>query len=147
MQNQAEIDRINHFLFLMSPLIARLVRMLIESAGMDIREKGSGLDLTYHIKSGEKELKFYLHNLLLEIATVDRDEAPLRFDERLKDFDFLVDKIIHVVQSKVRVIFQLLGGNDVEAAIENIGRDAKQFERVRIWRFDRKPSSERQLWS
>lgn len=38
------------------------------------------MDLTWGFPSnpGEERVRFYLQNLLLEIATVDRDEEPLR---------------------------------------------------------------------
>ena len=76
-----------------------------------------------------------------------KDEEPLRFDERLRDFDFFLAKTTYVVQSKLAVLSRLLGQEDVDAAIENISQNAEQYERLRIWRFHRKPSSERLLWS
>ena len=147
MQNQKEIAKINHFIYVMLPIVVAYVKMLLQSAGLDLKEEGQGFDLVFSIKSGEKEAKFYLHNLLLEIATIDRDEEPLRFDEKLRDFDLFLAKTAHIVQSKLAVLSHLLGQEDVDAAIENISQNAEQYERIRIWRLDRKPSSERQLWS
>jgi len=79
-------------------------------------------------------------SLLLEIATTDRDDVPLRFDERLRDFDYFLSKMTRLTQSKLKVLFRLLMEKDVDAAIENITKDAKNYERIRIWRFDKKPS-------
>jgi hypothetical protein len=110
--------------------------MLLQVAGMDIEQEGHGLDTAFCTRSGGKEAKFFMHNLLLEIATIDRDEEPLRFDENLRDLDYFAAKTARVVESKLNVLFHLLGQDDVEAAIENIAQDAKQYERVRIWRFD-----------
>jgi hypothetical protein len=147
MQNQKEIAKINHFLSLVLPIVIELLRTILRATGCEVKEEGTGPDLVFGIKSGQKHVEFYLQNLLLEIATVDRDEEPLRFDERLMDFDFFLAKTSHLVQSKLNVLFHLLGEDDVDTAIENITKDAKQYERIRIWRFDQKPSSERQLWS
>jgi len=147
MQNQNEIAKINYFLCVVSPIIVGHMKMLCQSTGAKVREQGRGLELSLLIKSGKKKIKFFLHNLFLEIATVDRDDDPLRFDERLREFDFFLAKMTRIARNKLKILFHLLLEEDVDAAIENIGRDEKQFERVRIWRFDRKPSSERQLWS
>jgi hypothetical protein len=147
MQNQMEIEKINRFLCMVLPIITEIVKTILQSLNYQVIQKGHGLDLVFSIKSDKKEAEFYLHNLFLEIATVDRDEEPLRFDERLRDFDFFLAKTARVVESKLNVLFHLFGEEDVDAAIENITKDAKQYERIRIWRLDRKPSSERQLWS
>lgn len=138
MQNQNEITKINHFLCLVSPIVMGQVKMILQSTGLEVKEEGCGADLAFSIKSGEKEVKFYLYNLLLEIATVDRDEEPLRFDENLRNFDFFLAKTARLVQSKLKVLFHLFGEEDVDAAVERIGKDAKQYERIRIWRFDQK---------
>jgi len=138
MQNQNEIEKINRFLSMVSPVIVGHVKMLLQSTGAKVRERGRGPDLAFSIKSGEKEIKFFLRNLLLEIATADRDDVPLRFDERLRDFDYFLSKMTRLTQSKLKVLFRLLMEKDVDAAIERISQDAKQYERVRIWRFDKK---------
>jgi len=136
MQNQNEIAKINYFLNVMSPLIVSLVKMLLQAAGMNVEQKGSGAGLVFSIRSSEQEAEFHLHNLFLEIATMDRDAEPLRFDERLADFDFLVDKIVRCIQSKLKVFFLFFGEDDMDAAIDKISQDVKNYERIRIWRFD-----------
>jgi len=138
MQNQIEITKINHFLSSVSPVVVAIVKTILQTLGCDVREEGSGLDLAFHIKSEGKEVQFFLNNLLLEIATVDRDEDPLQFDENLRDFDYFLRKTAHVVESKLNVLFQLFGQDDIEAAMENITKDAKQYERIRIWKVDQK---------
>ena len=140
MQKDKEIDRINNFLCVVPPIVARFVKTLLESSGLQVRQEGKGLDLAFSVKKGGKEAKMYLQNLLLEIATIDRDENPLRFDENLRDFDFFLAKTARLVQSKLKILFHILGEEDVETAIEKIIQDAKQYERVRIWQFDQKKS-------
>jgi len=140
MQNQIEIEKINNFLSLVSPVVVAIVKTILQTLGCDVREEGSGLDLAFHIKSEGKEVRFFLNNLLLEIATIDRDEDPLQFDENLRDFNYFLRKTAHVVESKLNVLFQLFGQDDIEAAIENITKDAKQYERIRIWKVDQKPT-------
>ena len=141
MQNQTEIAKISRFLAVMSPVIAGLPRMLIEAAGMQIEEKGAGMELEYIVKSKDKQVTFYLHNLFLEVATIDRDEKPLRFDERLEDFDYLVDKVIRCTCSKLKVLFLLLGEKDPAAAVEKILQQADEYQRIQVWRFDQADSS------
>jgi hypothetical protein len=84
-----------------------------------------------------------MHNLLLEIATVDRDERCLRFDEKLKDFNYFVHKTNQVIDSKLKVLFELLFEDDFDKAKENIARLGDNYERIRIWQIDqdKKPKS------
>jgi hypothetical protein len=137
MQNHTEIRKINQFLMMVSPMVLKLVEKILKSFEFEVKKEGYGLDLSFSIKKGEKEAKFYLQNLLLEIVTVDRDEKPLRFDENLRDFDFFLAKTARLTQSKLKILFSLLREEDVDAAIESINRDARNYERIRIWRFDR----------
>jgi hypothetical protein len=143
MQNQIVIEKINCFLTLMSPIIIEIVKTILQTLDFQVIEKGRGLDLVFSIKAEKKEAEFYLHNLFLEIATIDRDEELLRFDEGLRGFDYFLAKMARLIQSKLNVLFQLLGQEDVDAAIESITKDAKQYERIRIWRFDSKPTVEK----
>ena len=138
MQNQVEIAKINHFLARVSPVIVEVTRGILQAIGCEVKEEGSGLDLAFSIKSGQKELKFYLRNLLLEIVTIDRDEEPLRFDEGLRDFEYFMAKMARAINTKLRVVFEVLKEDDLEAAVENICKDADDYERIRIWRFDEK---------
>jgi len=136
MQDEKEITRINRFLCFVSPIVIAQVKMLLQAAGMDIEQEGHGLDTAFCIRSGGKEAKFFMHNLLLEIATIDRDEEPVRFDGRLCDFDYFLAKTAHLLQSKLRILVSLFEKDDFQQAIESICKDTKQYERIRIWRFD-----------
>lgn len=144
MQNQKEITRINSFLTMVLPAVVDITKRILQSLDFQITEKGRGLDTVLTIKTGENEAEFHLQNLFLEIATVDRDEQPLRFDEQLRDFDYFLSKMVRTLTSKLRVLFHLFGEEDVDAAIENIARDARQYERVRIWKFDQNETDKKQ---
>ena len=141
MQNQKEIEKINYFIDFVSPVVVSHVRMLLQSMGAKVKQQGRGIEMTLSIKSGKKKVRFYLQNLFLEIATVDRDEDSLRFDENLHDFDYFLAKMIRLARSKLNILFHLFSKEDVDAAIGNITKDAKQYERIRIWRFDPPKSS------
>ena len=144
MQDRNELSKINRFLHMVSPIVITQVKRILQSAGLQVEERGSGSDLVFIIKSGEKEIMFSPYNLLLEIASIDRDEVPLRFDENLQDFGFFLDKMARLTQSKLQILFKLLAEDDVEKAIDNISRDAEQYQRIRIWRFDQdNPSPQR----
>jgi len=136
MHEPKEIAKTNHFLNLVLPLVTELVSAILRSSGIEVQEEGSGLDTAVSIKTGEKQARFYLHNLVLEIATLDRDKDPLRFDEQLRDFDFFPAKMTNIIQSKLRVLMQVFSTDDLEAAIENISQQTTDYERIRIWRLD-----------
>lgn len=138
MQNQKDIERINHFVYQVLPIVADVIKTFLQLSGYEVQQEGHGLELAFSIKKGKKEAKMYLQNLLLEIATVDRDEEPMRFDENLRDFDFFLTKIVNLTQSKLKILLHLFAEEDIDAAIENITLDAKQYERIRIWQFDQK---------
>jgi len=136
MQNENEITKITHYIREVLPIVAKLVKIFLESYNYQIKQKGCGFDLAFSISSGDREANFFLQNLLLEIATVDTHEDPLMFDERLRDFDYFLAKTARQAQSKLKVTSQLLGEEDVETAIENLCRNAGRFEQIQIWRFD-----------
>jgi hypothetical protein len=73
----------------------------------------------------------------MEIATVDRDENPIRFDENLRAFDYFLAKMARVIQSKLNVLFKLLAEENPDIALEKITQMAKDYERIRIWKFDK----------
>ena len=140
MQSQEEIIKINQFLSAILPIIVRAVKTFLRSVGLEVEEKGCGLDIVFSIKSGEKQADFLLHNLLLEIATIDRDEEPLRFDERLVDFDYFLAKTARLTQSKLNILGHFLTEENPESAIEKITKEVNHYERIRIWRLDQKES-------
>jgi hypothetical protein len=139
MQNQNETLKINEFLNLVAPLVFEITKKVLQSFGWQVIQKGSGLDTVFSIKAGDKEVEFYLHNLLLEIATVDRDEEPLVFDERLRDFDYFVEKAARITESKLKILFKLLAEENADTAIEKITQMAKDYQRIRIWKIDQNP--------
>jgi len=136
MHGRDEITKINKFLSMVSPIVFGQIKMIFQSVGLQVDEKGLGADFLFIIKSGEKEIQFSPYNLLLEIATINRDKTPLEFDENLRDFEFFLAKTARLTQSKLNILFKLLAEDGVEKAVNNICQDAKQYERIRIWRFD-----------
>lgn len=80
------------------------LKTLLQSAGLTVKEESRGLDMVFYIRSGEKEVNFYLQNLLLEIATIDRDEEHLRFDKNLRNFEFFLNKTSQLVKSKLKFL-------------------------------------------
>ena len=143
MQDNNEIAKINQFLTVVSPVVVEVVKSILQSLDWQVKQKGCGLDLAFSIKQDKKEAEFYLRNLFLEIDTIDRDEDPLMFDENLHDFDYFMAKMGQLIASKLNVLFKLLGQEDMDAAVESITKDARQYERIRIWRFDNKPTSKK----
>ncbi|MHC4637324.1 MAG: hypothetical protein ACYTBV_07445 [Planctomycetota bacterium] len=135
--------RIEGFLYLSTPIVTDIIKQILRSTDCELTHKGDGLNTVFCIKHTDKEIKFHMHNLLLEIATVDRDERCLRFDEKLKDFNYFVHKTNQVIDSKLKVLFELLFEDDFDKAKENIARLGDNYERIRIWQIDqdKKPKS------
>jgi hypothetical protein len=94
------------------------------------------------VKAVDKEIELYLRNLLFEIVTVDRDAEPLVFDETILDFGIFMNKTVHLVASKLKILFHLLSEEDVEAAFDKITQEAKNYQRIRILRFDQNPQKQ-----
>jgi len=136
MPGQKDDPRISYFLALVAPIVVKHVTALLQSAGFEVKKQGTGLDTSLVVSKDDRQATMYLENLFLEIATIDRDEQPLRFDERLKDFDFFLEKTADLTKSKLKVLFHLFADEDMGAVIENISKDAKNYQRIRIWQFD-----------
>jgi hypothetical protein len=135
--------RVDGFLYLTITAVVDVVSKILQSAGCDVECKGQGLGMVFSIKHGEKDIHFHIHNLLLEIATLDRDEHCLQFEEKLKDFDYFVHKTNQLIDSKLKILFELLFEDDFDKAKENIAKLGDNYERIRIWHIDqdKKPES------
>ena len=139
MDNQTQITRINLFLNIAAPIVIGFAKAFLQEVSFEVAEEGQGPDFSFCVRSGERQVRFFLQNLLLEIATVDRDAEPLTFDERLIDFNFFISKTTDIVESKIRILTLLFGEKDIDAALDNVMRQADKYERLRIIRFDHKP--------
>jgi len=140
MKNHKDMVAIAAFLRFATPLILAQIRAVLKALQIQFRETGQCLEHCFWLKDGEKEVQFMLRNLFLEIATLDRDAEPLRFDQKLTDFDYFVTKCSRLIQSKLRILFRFLGEEDVDKAIEKISQEASDYERIRIWKFDQSES-------
>ena len=142
-EHASHSKRIDAFLYVTTPIVTDIIKQIFQSTGCEVKRQGQGLDMVFSIKHIEKEIQFHMHNLLLEIATIDRDERRLRFDEKLLDFDYFVHKTNQCVDSKLKVLFELLFEDDFDKAKENIIRLGDNYERIRIWELepDKKPAS------
>ncbi len=136
MQDRNEIEKINYFLASVFPVVAGAVKTALQTLGCQVEQKGQGIDLVFVIKLNEKEAGFFIRNLLLEIATVDRDAEPLKFDEKLQDCEYFMTKMLGLIRSKLNILLKLMGQDDIDAAIEEIAKDADKYERIRIIKFD-----------
>lgn len=139
---QNETERISQFINLISPLVCAIARTIIKSLGWQVNQKGSGSNTIFSIKADDREAEFHLSNLLYEIATIDRDAQPLVFDESVLDAETFLNKTIHLVASKLKILFYLMSDEDVDVAFDKITKEAKNYQRIRIIRFDQNPQSQ-----
>jgi len=128
MQNQSETEKINQFISTVSPIIVGHVRLMFEATGAKVHQHGRGLEVVLSIKSGKKEIRFSLQNLFLEVATIDREEVAPRFDEKLLDYNFFLDKMLRSARSKTRILFQLLLEQDVDIATEGTNQNRELYD-------------------
>lgn len=142
MEIDNEQAKINKFLSFAAPIVISTLNNFFKSAGFEVSRQGSGLDTAFSIKAGKKETRFFLHNLLLEIATIDRDQSPLRFDEKLRDFNYFTAKTTGLIQSKLNILLQMLTEDNVDVAVERVMKEARHYERIRVVRFDKPESSQ-----
>lgn len=138
MPNQADSLKISQFLAVMTPVIATIVKRALRSYGLSVEEQGQGLKTVFVIKFGEKQVEFHLHNLLLEITTIDRDEQPLRFDEKLTDIVHFMTKTIRITEDKLKILTTVLSEENPEAAIAKIRKESNRYERINFWTVDPK---------
>ncbi len=73
MQEQIEKLKISEFVNFILPIACGILKQTFETMGISAEQMGIGLDTIFFIKKDDKEVEFYLNNLLLEIATIDRD--------------------------------------------------------------------------
>jgi len=134
-------NKIAVFLSFAAPIVADYIRAIFKLSGFNFKETGQGLEHCFWVEREEKKVQFLLHNLLLEIAAVDRDKAPLQFDERLKDVNYFLAKTARLTESKLKILFQLLNEPDPDKAIARIKEKAGEYERIRILKFDNDKSN------
>jgi len=99
------------FIDIMSETLIANTKKEIRARGLTIeKEEGRGFETTLVITSNDNEAKteLSLRNALLEIATIDRDEIPPKFDERLQDIDYYALKATQIMMSKIDLLERLL---------------------------------------
>jgi hypothetical protein len=133
MSDYSAIDR---FIELFSDGIIKTVMTLFEAMEIEAVLEGEGIESCIHVKNGEKSCDFFMGNLLLEIATIDRDDRPLVFDKALIDPDRFYEKSSKAITSKLAVLMPLLMADDHKKAIEDV-KNMKGYERIRIIEVDK----------
>ncbi|HBG27924.1 MAG: hypothetical protein A2Y10_16515 [Planctomycetes bacterium GWF2_41_51] len=136
MHERTDSIQISQFLIFVTPLVCKILEGTFAIVDIAAEQKGKGLDTIFCLKIHNKEMNFYIGNLLLEIATIDRDETPLRFDGNLTDFDYFLKKLSRAIESKLRILFKLLEHENVDKALEGVAGLSKDYERIRIVKID-----------
>jgi hypothetical protein len=115
-----ELAKIARFLTVLAPFIQETVKRPLIASGFEVVASGEGFDLSYDIRHEDKRAVFYFRNMYLEIATVDRDAEPLKFDERLGDYRYFLSKTFEVIKSKLDILLKLLKSTDTDKTIDEI---------------------------
>jgi len=119
-QDYSETGKIAVFLSATAQVITETVKKLLIMCGYEVVVNGQGLELRYEVSFGDMKAVFYFRNLYLEIATVDRDAEPLRFDEKLRDHYYFVSKASFIIKSKLDILLKLLKSDDTDKTIDEI---------------------------
>jgi len=127
-QVRFEYDKIDQCLKKAAPLALKLLEAAFTDNNIDFTLTGTGLDMKYELSKGKFGSSMFMRNLLLEIATVDRDTEPLRYDYRLDDMEFLFRRIVETVGSKLAVLLPVMNGK----GIKSVRKLAPNYERLKI---------------
>ena len=134
MNFKTEEDRmkIENVLRVAYKFVPSAIKDILENEGFKVEEQGKDLDLSYKVSgTGDFHAVFYFHNLFLEIATKDRDDDPLEFDEGLSSFGCFMLKSVKVIDSKLRLFTAILKkGPDISG--EEIKKIVPEGTRVRV---------------
>ena len=131
-----ETERISKYINFISPFVCDITKTIVESCGWQVTENNIGVNIVFLIKADDRQAEFYLHNLLFEVATIDRDANPLFFDEKLEDFDYFLEKTLNIIQSKLKILCHIFCETDIDTALNKITKEAKSYQRVRIIKLD-----------
>jgi hypothetical protein len=129
-QIRSKYEKINHCLNKVAPVVLRLLVTTFKDNNIDYKLMGKGLDLKYELRKNKLSSAMFLHNLFIEIATTDRDLEPLRYDYRLDNPAFLLNRVLGVVASKVAPILPLMDGinpKDVEKIAKSYHPNYERF--------------------
>ncbi|OHB52630.1 MAG: hypothetical protein A2Y12_03680 [Planctomycetes bacterium GWF2_42_9] len=131
-KNQIEYDKINRCLSKIAPIVLLTLESTFAENGIEFKLVGKGLDSKYQLKKGSLECSMFLHNLFLEVATVDRDATPLKYNNRMDDNEMLLARIIEIVDSKLAPLLLLIAGKDADE-IERLAKQSHPgYERFNI---------------
>jgi hypothetical protein len=134
--------RISAFITMVEPIVSQLVRICLQHWGYEISYQADCR--VFSVKCSDKQAEFYLDNLLLEIATIDRDQQSLKFDQQLSSFDYFLNKAVALTNSKLTILFQVFNEEELDKAVEKIASMAGAYQRIRIWRPEHKAQQEKQ---
>ncbi|PIU51037.1 hypothetical protein COS91_06555 [Candidatus Desantisbacteria bacterium CG07_land_8_20_14_0_80_39_15] len=139
MDFKTEEDRIKieNVLRVAYQFVPSVVKKILEREGFEVEEQGEGLELSYRVKGADDiSAVFCLRNLFLEIATRDRDEEPLEFDEELSNFSFFMFKTAKVMETKLKLFVAILK-NGPDMTPEEMKKIVPEGTRIRVAKFDK----------
>ena len=98
--------------------IVALTEFCFISRGYHIVDSyNEGFELVYQIQPKnpeQKSIEFCFRNLLLDIATVDRDAEVLQFDAELEDLEYNARKVASIVFSRIEALEMLTQTGDLD---------------------------------
>lgn len=139
MEFKTEEDRIKieNVLRVAYKFVPSVVKKILEHEGFEAEKQGEGLELSYRVRGRDGlSAVFCLHNLFLEIATKDRDDEPLEFDEELSSFNFFMLKTTKVMETKLKLFVAILK-NGPDMTPEEMKKIVPEGTTIKMIKFDK----------
>jgi hypothetical protein len=127
---------ISHVTEIAAPKVTAYIREQYRAEGLVSQEEGQGPDTTITVTRNGNTSVYILWNTLIEIASIDIDDVPLRFDEGLWDYYYFVKKMKEVVEIRIRVILGSLNAKNSDDLREHLKKcyETGDYERICRWR-------------
>ena len=132
----AQEQLITSFLGFFGPLILDSVESIFAENNISFKKNYNGIRTTYKLGSNDHEIIFFTENMFLEIATTDRDNNQPRFDTDLYDHEYLLAKIVDVINGKMRMLLPVLNGEDIHKVANKLGKE-KCYSRISVLEIDK----------
>lgn len=109
MQNRIENPKINQFIQgMLEQNCVDFIKVHLQAAFQDVQQKGTGLDAVFHINFNGNKTKFFVKDLLIELAAIDKNEEPLRYDEDLCRLQYFQAKFEMVSTKMINLMLEQL---------------------------------------
>lgn len=135
-----DMKMIGKFLEIFGDVLIELTKYKIAKFGYNVEITGKYLDTILIISKKDSKvdrMELHIHNMFMEIFTMDRDENPLRFDYGVIDYDYFEKKYEDIINSRVSMIDTMMKSDSKNLKENVINKHSKDMERINIIEIDK----------